>query len=264
MEEYRLERLLGKGGFGRVFLATTRETGVPVVVKAIPFRDENRLRIAREIKIPRLLSGHKNIATIIKAQRISDTIYIISEYIQGAITLEEWEIPDITLGEGLLTTLNVMHELTEAYLYIHTQGVAHRDVKPQNILIKGNIPIIIDWDLACIDVPNSQYPCEGIVGTPNYLAPEFWRDQEDVNPFLADVYSLGVVFYYLMNNRELPYEASDIPDLRQQILLGNPRQSNSGYPEVDAIIMAMLRSNPMERISLSAVGDALQLLIKSL
>lgn len=261
---YSLNELIGKGAFGKVFLGEHRETGELVAIKVIPYLKKNINRINREMEIPRLFANHKNIASFIEAKRYGNKIYIISEYITNGITLEKWKLPDLTTREGLLVLLDVMYELADAYDYIHQQGVAHRDVKPRNILMKGNVPIIIDWDLACLNLPDSPFPCKGLAGTPNYLAPELWNNRKNIDPFLTDIYSLGVVFYYLANRKQLPYIRKEIEDVKRAVLEGNPIPSSSGNDRLDELIMLMIQTVPEERISLDDVKNNLQILIKTI
>lgn len=260
---YTLDKLLGRGGFGSVYLATNNETGKKVTVKVVPYNDQTLGRLRREVDIGRLLSGHKNIATILNVYIVDEKAYIISEHIANAVTLEQWRLPDISTREGLLTILNVMYELIEAYMYIHSKHVAHRDVKLENILMKGNIPIIIDWDFACLYQENSLLPCEGFVGTGEYIAPEIWR-KENFNPFLTDIYSLGIVFYNLANQRRFPYNGETTQEIRKDVLRGLPEFSSSGNYELDDMIMAMINSNPTERTSLEGCRKILQDVIKTI
>ena len=141
--------------------------------------------------------------------------------------------------------------------------------------MKGNIPIIIDWDLACLqhNIKTGivkQYPqeknlllCEGYVGTGEYIAPEVWR-KENYNPFLADIYSLGIIFYNLSNRRRFPYNGETNQEIKKDVLRGNPEISTSGYFQLDDMIMMMINSNPDERLPLIDVKNILQDLIKTI
>lgn len=264
LPRYLLGNLIGSGGFGRVYLGTQTTTGRPVVIKVVPYIQENYNRIRREVEIPSLLKGNKNIAVILDAIVEGDNVYIISEYINNATSLDRWSLPNITTTVGIVTLLNVMYELAQAYIYIHDHHIAHRDVKQENILMKNNIPIIIDWDLACYHQKNSLFPCEGFVGTLEYIAPEIWRREVYYNPFRADIYSLGIVFYTLANNRLLPYQAETTSEMVYKISSQQPRPSDCGYPFLDDIIMEMIDPNPQERIPLEVVANALQSLIKAI
>ena len=120
---YTLGKLLGRGGFGSVYLGTQDETGKQVVIKVVPYNEQTINRIQREVQIPQLLVGHKNIAAVLDARIVADKVYIISEYIANAITLDRWRLPDLDTRQGILTLLDVLYELTEAYLYIHSHDI---------------------------------------------------------------------------------------------------------------------------------------------
>lgn len=256
---YTLTKLLGRGAFGSVYLGYNKENGEMVTVKVIPNKAELANRIQREISLPRLLSGHKNIASLLDVQADTNYVYLISEYINHGVPLDRWKIPD-----DIISLLDMMIELTDAYLYIHSFGIAHRDIKLENVVMKGNIPIIIDWDLACLNLVNSSFPCSGFVGTREYIAPEIWQKEENYNPFLADVYALGVVFYYLLNGRRFPYSGDTNQEIRSNVLRGKLEPSLSGYPDLDTMVMLMLEPNPETRISLEEVRDVLILIMKEI
>ncbi len=258
--DYSLQ-LIGSGSFGKVYMGHDKE-GNKVVIKVIPVQQKHISRIKREVRIPQLLAGHKNIAAVITAKQYGDKVYIISEYVAGAINLEKWPIPETQ--DGFITILDIMYELADAYDYMHQRRVVHRDVKPHNILMKGNVPILIDWDLACLNIDNSPFPCRGVAGTPNYLAPELWEGNHGVNPFLTDIYSLGVVFYYLANQKRLPYTGTNREALKQAVLEGNPDPSTSGNSTLDDLIMSMMARDPNQRISLVGVKTILQTMIKAI
>ncbi len=260
---YTLGKLLGRGGFGNVYLGKQNDTGKLVTVKVAPYNEQTADRARREVEIGKLLSGHKNIATILNAYVVDNNAYIISEYIANAVTLEQWRLPDISTRDGLLTLLDVMSELIDAYIYIHSKHVAHRDVKLENILMKGNIPIIIDWDFACLYQENSLLPCVGFVGTGEYIAPEIWR-KENFDPFLTDIYSLGIVFYNLANQRRFPYNGETNQEIRKAVLRGFPDFSSSGNYQLDDMIMAMVNSDPHQRMSLEDSRNIIQDLIKTI
>ena len=260
---YIIGKLLGRGGFGNVYLARDEEIDKTIVVKIVPYNEQTIGRIKREVQLPQLLTGHKNIAAVLDAQVVNSNVYIISEYIANAITLDKWRLPNLDTTEGILILLDVMSDLVDAYIYIHNHDIAHRDVKLENILMKGNIPIVIDWDLGCLHQEESSLPCEGFVGTREYIAPEVWR-KEDIDPFLADIYSLGIVFYNLANQRRFPYRGETNQEIKQDVLYGYPEMSTSGYFQLDDMIMAMININPEERLSLDEAKSIIQTLIKTI
>ena len=266
MEKYEPVKVLGCGAFGVVYLEENITTGDLVAIKHItkPLSSKKNFmtKVVREIVISRQLTGHKNITSFIEYSEDDKKIYIVYDYIHSSLPLTHWPIPDITTREGRLILLDVIYQLVEAYQFIHSQKIVHRDIKPANIVMKGNIPIIIDFDMACIFTPDSKYPCRGLAGTPNYLAPEVWLQHKDIDYYLTDIYSLGVVLYYLINDRKVPYMGDSVDELRDNVLNVSPLPSSSGFRELDECIMLMINKDPQERINLQIVKDIIQRLIK--
>lgn len=259
---YHLHRLLGEGGFGKVYLGYHQNFGFPVTVKVIPkttITSEVQLnQVRREFYIPRLIPPHKNISTPLDGYEDQENIYIVSEYLDGGVPMSRWNLP-----EDVLILVQVMFQLADAYDWMEGVGVAHRDIKPENIIIVEERPIVVDFDLSCIE-GSTEYRCYPVAGTPDYIAPEIWKREQTIDYFLADVYSLGVVFYYLANNRSHPYGMELSYYLRNGQLTQPPEESNSGYPELDDVIMGMLSEDPLDRPRFAEVRNQLQEIIKSL
>lgn len=261
--KYLIGQLIGKGNSGYVYKGVEEETGKEVIIKHALMQEKVLYRLQREVFISKYLGHHKNLANITDLIVDNGNIYVISEYIANTITLDRWKIPDLAKREGLLILLDVMYNLVEAFLHIHKRGVVHRDIKLENILMKGNIPIVIDWDLSCLHVDDSPYPCRGYVGTPLYVAPEVWK-KKVTNPFLTDIYSLGVVFYNLANNKSYPYSGETEEEIIDAMFFAQPDYSDSGNRDLDELIMAMISIDPEYRPSLRNIQEQLNALIKSI
>lgn len=260
---YVIGQLIGRGNSGYVYKGFDKRTGKEVVIKHALNNEKILYRLQREAFISKHLGLHKNLANTIDLIVDDKNIYIITEYIANTITLDRWKIPDLQKKEGLLILLDVMYNLIEAFLHIHKMGVVHRDIKLENILMKGNIPIVIDWDLSCLHSDNSPYPCRGFVGTPLNVAPEVWK-RSISNPFLTDIYSLGVVFYNLANNKSYPYSGETEQEISDAMFFAQPDYSNSGNEDLDDMIMAMISIDPKDRPSLKDIRSRLNTLIKSI
>lgn len=265
--KYELDEMIGAGSFARVYIGRNKDTGEQVTIKMFVKRylnkPERKIRVDREMEIPKFLQGNLNVANIIEIYEDEEIIYIVSEYIKDAIPLDRWQIPDKSNQDNFIILLNIMYQLTSAYMDMHNLHIAHRDIKPGNIIMKGNIPIIIDFDLSCIDIADTQFPCTGKVGTPHYYAPEVWANKV-VDYFTADIYSLGVVFYYLMNNQELPYDGNTIQEYGYNVIKKLPKPSKSGNKAVDRLIRLMLKKQPENRPSLEEIKNEIQKIIKEI
>ena len=257
--DYKNLKLLGKGNFGATYLASDKN-GKLVALKMIDV-GESRLKgvefnsIMFEIDALAHLSANPKcypyIACYYDYFRENmggyDTIFIVSEYVEGpsfSDIIEHTKKINQALPNG--TMLKYMYCLISAIHYIHKMGFAHRDIKPDNIILQSNIdaPKLIDFGLACMqDAKNKFGSCRAHVGTPYWMPPETdILEPEDINIKTAqaqDVWSLGVVFYELTNLKfpfVLPEDAGfeDLMDAISNPLI--PSHYNSNTPIVDNII----------------------------
>ena len=263
--KYSIVRELGSGATGTVYLGQDKSSKL-VAIKIIS--DEKlktrRRSIVNEIYISKLLKcRHKNIACFVESgTTIAGDIAIITEYI-GDVTLYDMKLKRILIRfeENKVLLLDIAYQLADGLEFMHNIGVAHRDIKPHNIVLKDHIPVYIDFDLSC--VVNSKEHCMiGRVRTPNYMAPEVWRNDPNIDLFKSDIYSLGVLFYFLFNSRRLPYISETIKELKNEILNHQPYPSYSGDKELDQLTFNMRSRNPDERPTPSEIKDKLQELIK--
>ncbi len=94
---------------------------------------------------------------------------------------------------------------------------------------------------------------QGHVGTPNYLAPELWGENLDIDYYMCDVYSLGVTFYTIFNKNKMPYNAKSVEQLEYLIFNTKPIPSDSGNTKLDELIMSMIQKDPSMRPSLQDI-----------
>lgn len=273
--KYVVSRKLGQGSFGMVFVGENLKTSEKVIIKVI-FKNkivtpEQVIRVRKEIEIPQYLTKendvqkcHKNVVCVTDSVETPSLIYIISEYVQGAIELASWPPNNFRADteERQITILNILHQLADGLNFMHSQGVAHRDIKPQNIIMKGNIPMYIDFDMACI-FDDKEFPCDKFVGSPLYASPEVWRHVSNLDYFKSDIYSLGVVFYFITNPGRLPYMGRDPIDIGHKVVNLDPVPSRSIITGVNEIIMSMIDKDPQKRPMAQEISEKIQKLIKS-
>lgn len=231
--KYRIDALLGEGGFGRVFLATTLSTGRPVAVKVIKFSENadptDARRFRRELQaIARLQSPHT--LTLLDSSRADDDLqYSVTEYVEGE------DLDELLARRGTLTEIEVVHLLTQMLRSLaeaHAHGILHRDVKPANIRIfeyEGD-PLrakLLDFGIArFMGSGEAKLTRTGLtMGTPRFMSPEQIHGDELGPP--TDIYSLGLVAYDALvgGSREviglskirLPTTLPIAPELRQLI-----------------------------------------------
>ncbi|HKG92095.1 MAG TPA: serine/threonine-protein kinase [Gemmatimonadaceae bacterium] len=251
---YFLERELGRGGMGIVYLAREVRLDRPVAIKVLPpslaARPELRERFLREAKTAAQLS-HPNIVPIFRVDETRDFVYFAMAFVDGE-----------TLGErirsrGALSPREVARMLQEvgwALAYAHARGIVHRDVKPDNILLEKGTgrALVTDFGIAHVSAA-SGLTSEGMVmGTAHYMSPEQAAGERIDGR--SDLYSLGVVAYLALAGR-LPFDAPTMPALLAMHLTqpAPPLPTTAPRHLADAIACC-LKKSPGERF---ATGEAL-------
>ena len=245
---YRVIRLLGKGGFGRVYLAKDDELDRAVAIKVPNFEriaaPEDLESYLTEAKILARLE-HPNIVPVYDAGRADDGLcYVVSKFLQGS-DLKERILqgrPPFQESAGLVAAV------ADALHYAHTKGLVHRDIKPANILLdERGKPCVADFGLALRDEDFGKNP--GMAGTPVYMSPEQARGEGHRVDGRSDIFSLGVVFYELLTARR-PFKADSIADLVDQIRSRPrpPRQVDDTIPkELERICLKALAKRAADR-----------------
>src|SRR5713226_6139309 len=208
-ETYRIERELGGGGMGRVFLAVETALGRHVVLKVLPpglAAGVNAERFRREIQLAASLQ-HPHIVPLLTAGATGDLLYYAMPFIPGeslrAKLAREGELP-------VPEAVHILADVVDALAYAHAQGIVHRDVKPDNVLLSGKHALVTDFGVAkavSASGKDSTLTSLGLaLGTPAYMAPEQAAGDPHVDA-RADLYAVGVVAYEMLAGR-LPFTAS--------------------------------------------------------
>jgi len=226
---FEIERVIGQGGMGIVYLASDITLARPVAVKCLPpelLTDRSiRSRLEREARLLALLS-HPNIAAIYeKLDETEGATYLILEYVPGPTLADR--IADGALG--LEEALSVACQTAGALAAAHEHGIIHRDLKPGNIKItpKGDVKVL-DFGLAkAIQEARSKGQHSTItepgrvMGTPAYMSPE--QTAGDPVDHRTDIWSLGVVVYEMLTGT-LPFQGITQQALTHSILQGEPER----------------------------------------
>lgn len=259
MPKYIYEKLIGKGSHSKVYIATNDSTKKKVVIKIITNNDKNR--IYRDVDIPWMID-HPNVVKIIDFIEEKFYSYIIYPYLENSIPLSNI-ILNFEDKSHLSHMLNLLYQIANAIEYIHSKSIIHRDIKPENIIVVGSHAFLIDFNLSAI-VGDPKYPVEkGIIGSPLYIAPEIFRDDENINYTLTDIYSFGITLYYIFNKMYYPYDIGDIYELQYSLLHSNPMPSLSGYKILDKLINSLINKNPTKRPNIGKIKEILDALYTS-
>ena len=214
---YSLEREIGRGGMGIVFLA--RDVGLerPVAIKLLPphmARDEElRERFLREARTAAQLA-HPHIVPIHIVESVGDVVFFVMSLVDGE-TLAERVARKGVLAPG--EAIRMMQEVAWALGYAHGRGVVHRDIKPDNILLEHATgrALVADFGIARV-ASRTTLSAEGaIVGTVQYMSPEQMGAAELDGG--SDIYSLGATVYFALTGSS-PVEAPTVPAMLSRLL----------------------------------------------
>jgi len=255
---YVIERRIGRGAMGAVYLAKDPRINRPVALKAIPitkeFEDEElkeaRLRFYREAESAGRLA-HPNIITVFDAGEDKGLAYIAMEYVPG-IPLTKFTDPKKLLAPK--RALELCASTADALDYAHNQGVIHRDIKPANLMYNPKEGLLKITDFGVARMTDNTATKTGIVlGTPMYMSPE-QLGAEDLTGH-SDLFSLGVTLYELLAG-EVPFKATNIAVLMTKITTEDPApisQRRAGIPpSVDSVLAKALAKRPQDRFSCGA------------
>jgi predicted Ser/Thr protein kinase len=261
---YRIQRMLGQGGMGVVYLAYDTQLERPVALKVprMDARDDPDLleRFYREARTAATFA-HPQLCPVYDVGRIDGVHYLTMPLLSGeslAVRLKRGgRLPQRAAVELALL-------IARALQAAHDAGVLHRDLKPANIMLQEDgKPVVMDFGLARrVSANDPRVTASGaILGTPGYCAPEqIGSDPQTLGP-TCDVYGLGSVLYEMLTGR-LPFQGS-LHELLRQVLTQEPVPPSEHCPDLDprleAICLTALAKAPAERFpSMSAFAAALQ------
>ncbi len=264
--EFRVVRVLGRGGMGVVYEAVQESLGRHVALKAMHHvhLDAKRLqRFQRETRAVAQLH-HTNIVPIFGAGEQDGLPYYVMQYIEGSgldTLLETWRHGKPRRAEDrwrLVARIGV--QAAEALEYAHEQGILHRDIKPANLLIDDQETVwITDFGLAKLVGQDDLTASGDVIGTLRYLAPESLRGETDRR---SDVYSLGLTLYELLTLTP-PYGELTPSELLKHVSDAEPtrpRKLDPAIPrDLETLVLKAIAREPHHRYATAgAMADDLK------
>lgn len=225
---FRLDRVLGKGGQGEVWLARDTVLGRPVALKlggpsfgagTDRSRLEREARVAASVEDPRICKIH--------GVGVADGhSYIVMEYVAGTTLADSFSARQSPFGSSdpvdVLHVAKLFREIAAAVGLAHARGIIHRDLKPSNVIRKADgSPVILDFGLARIIDDRDRMTLTGdVIGTPGYMSPEQIDGRNRIVGPHSDVFALGVMLCEALSLRH-PFEAPSDVERRARVVRGD-------------------------------------------
>jgi DNA replication ATP-dependent helicase Dna2 len=273
-ERYRIERELGSGGYGRVYVATeiasgdifgndtaTGDTPIDLRRVALKVLDTERIEMRRfrsEVRALCLLN-HPNIVRVFNFGG-EPTPWVAMELVEGQLLSE---IPLPTTPVEVLHALKHLIAIADALAHAHSKGVVHRDLKPQNVLVDlDGIVRVVDFGLSWLVKPDEL--ASQRIGTPGYLAPELIEGDPVRCDHRADLYSFGSTTHALFCGRS-PFVGTSLLAIIRAQLEGNTSIDARLPPFLRPLVERCLHPDPAERPpSAASVADELRRIARTL
>ncbi|HVT04016.1 MAG TPA: serine/threonine-protein kinase [Thermoanaerobaculia bacterium] len=248
---YLIEQVIGRGGMGTVYRATDRELEETVAIKTLTVNCSEGSpgllgRFKREIRMARRIT-HRNVVRTYDYGQSNQTYFISMEYVSGFM-LSELLASSSPLPCRLV--MRIARQICLGLQAAHEEGIIHRDIKPQNVLIdqKGSVKLM-DFGLARLAEGSDGLTAAGlIIGTPHYMSPE--QVQGETLDARSDVYSFGVLLYEMLCHRR-PFASPLLGAILAAHVNEAPRPPIEWRPEIgselDRIVLRCLTKRPVDR-----------------
>ncbi|ODN00281.1 Serine/threonine-protein kinase ULK2 [Orchesella cincta] len=258
--EYNSKDLIGHGAFAVVFKGRNKRTAQCVAIKSITKKNlaKSQTLLTKEIAILKELTElhHENVVALFECRETSTHVYLVMEYCNGG------DLADYLSGKGTLSEDTIrlfLRQLAGAMRALHSKGVVHRDLKPQNILLTYNKPSPSPHEilLKIADFGFARFLQDGVMaatlcGSPMYMAPEVIMSL--TYDAKADLWSLGTIVYQCLTGKA-PFSAQTPQQLKnfyEKHLVLHPKIPAGTSAELTDLLHNLLKRNPKERIDFNA------------
>jgi hypothetical protein len=252
---YELEREVGRGGMGAVWLAQDTVLGRQVAIKRVGMVPGGATpdfeRAEREARLAARLN-HAHVVAVFDLVTDPEGLWLVMEYVEGS-TLAGLVSAEGALSQARATALLV--QAADALTAAHEAGIVHRDVKPSNILVSAEDRVkLSDFGIARAEADSSLTQTGLVTGSPAYLAPEVASGQSATDA--SDVWSLGATLFHALSGRP-PYEVGDnlMGTLYKIVHEEPPRLADAGW--LAPLLEATMTRDPADRWSMAQVRDYL-------
>lgn len=248
LEEYEFGRVLGQGAYGVVHEVVHKLTGERFAAKTIS--DKMPRELQKRETVNHNCLKHKHIVKVHEVIDLPESgqCVVLMEMVNGT-QLFDYIVEKEQLSET--EARRIFQQLIAALSYCHDQGIAHRDVKLENILIDQDLNVkVTDFGFSEKIFQGRQFtrPC----GSPNYAAPELLSSKVEYRGEPVDVWAAGICLYAMLAG-ELPFDADDVASLFQAIKAGSYQSLDFISADAADLMKKMLSMNPTERITLQDI-----------
>ncbi|HWE51555.1 MAG TPA: serine/threonine-protein kinase [Bryobacteraceae bacterium] len=250
LDNYRIENLVARSGMASIFRATDTRNGRVVAIK-VPHPEmeaDPQLfdRFRREQEIGKKLD-HPGVMKVLADDEHGRKVYMVMEWVEGHLLREEMSKGKFPAGRAA----HIAARVCDALDYIHTHGVTHRDMKPENIMIDGEDRIkLIDFGIAGNEGSRrlTFAKLSNVMGTPDYISPEQVKGKRGDGR--SDVYAMGIMLYEMLTGK-VPFTGNNAFLIMNDRLLNNPvpprEVDPSITPQMQEIIYRALERDPKNR-----------------